>query len=366
MRMTSGAVATASKREKRAVISGASARSSSASSRSTLATAATAAFSWRVASMRQARRSSWPAARGARSGASAGGDASARVEPGDEDAEVLGDVRVGLEVRRPRPGDERGEAFGRRLVGVLAAGHEGLEHRDGGDAGVTRHDLGRAGEARHAGKRRLLRQVRGQLEVGVEAGLDPAIGLEQQPFAEDHRRVRLVAAERSLIGRGDGSGRGVVPQVGQAGRRRADQRGRRSRGLAVARHRREGPALRDRRRQRAPGPVALDGRAQPAAGRVERDRIPVRPVADTQVDEREHRGVREREGVRDAAPRSVSSPSRRTSARRRSPPGRGRGPPPRRPRGRPSPRRPGPSDAPAAPGSGRQMPVLIVMCLTVV
>ena len=359
-------MATASKREKRAVISGASARSSSASSRSTPATAATAAFSWRVASMRQARRSSWPAARGARSGASAGGDASAAWSPATR---IPRSSAMSVSASRSggrRPGDERGEAFGRRLVGVLAAGHEGLEHRDGGDARVARHDLGRAGEARHAGERRLLRQVRGQLEVGVEAGLDPAIGLEQQPFAEDHRRVRLVAAERSLIGRGDGSGRGVVPQVGQAGRRRADQRRRRSRGLAVARHRREGPAVRDRRGQRAPGPVALDGRAQPAAGRVERHRVPVRPVADTQVDEREHRGVRQREGVRDAAPRSASSPSRRTSARRRSSPDRGRGPPPRRPRGRSSPRRPGPSDAPAAPGSGRQMPVLIVMCLTVV
>ena len=300
MRITSGAVATASKREKRAVISGASARSSSASPRSTLATAATAAFSWRVASMRQARRSSCPAARGARSGASGGGDASAAWSPAtriprSSAMSVSASRSGGLE-----PAMQRGQALGDRLVRVLATGYERLEHRDGGDAGVTRDDLGRAGEARHAGECRLLREIRGQLEVGVEAGLDPSIGLQQQAVAEDHRRVRLVAAQRPLVGCGDGAQRDDVPQVGQAGRRRADQGGRRSGRLAVARHRGDGPALRDRRGQRAPGTVAFEGRAQGSAGRVEGHRIPVRPVAGMQIDEREHGRVRERERVRDA------------------------------------------------------------------
>ena len=81
MRITIGVVATASKRETRAAIAGASSRSSSAASRSTAATAGRARLSCRCASIRQARSSSRVASRGARSGASGGGVASAAWSP---------------------------------------------------------------------------------------------------------------------------------------------------------------------------------------------------------------------------------------------------------------------------------------------
>ena len=232
---------------------------------------------------------------------------------------------------------------------------------------VAGHDLGPAGEPRHAGERRLLRQVGGQLEVGVEAGLDPAIGLEQQPLAEDHRRVRLVAAERSLIGRGDGSGRGVVPQVGEAGRRPADQRRRRSRG---ARRRAASPRGSGRPRSPRPAPATSPSpstASRNAAAATRRTRIAYRSGAASptrDVDERERRVVDERERVRE--PRRGRDEPFATNQRRAAMSSRSRSRTAAATAARPivtTP--PGPSDG-RGPGSGRQMPVLIVMCLTVV
>ncbi len=78
---------------------------------------------------------------------------------------------------------------GDRLEGVGAVGHELLEHRDGGRLALPEHDLGEATEARHGRELGLLAEEGGHLEVGVEAGLEPSVGLEQQRVAEHDRRV---------------------------------------------------------------------------------------------------------------------------------------------------------------------------------
>ena len=229
------------------------------------------------------------------------------VEPGDQDPEVLGEVGRGIEVRRLRGGNQRREPLRGGLVRVGGVRDERLEHRDRRGPGVPRHDLGPAGQPRHARERRLLGQERGQLEVGVEARLDPAIGLEQQRVADHHRRVGLVAPQRPLDGGRDRAASPGVPQRREAGRGAAHEGGGRpGRRIVVAGHRGDRAALGDRGRQRPPGAIAFDGLAQAssiARGR-ERDRVAVGPVAAVarpaagEVDQREHgrRGQRERVG----------------------------------------------------------------------
>ena len=208
MRITIGVVATASNRDTRAAIADAS-RRSSAASRGRPPAVTAARLSCRCASFRHALSSSWVAGRGARSGASAGGVASAAWRPATS---VPRSAATSVAHRGRRPGgDQLREELGGALVDVLGVGDERLEHRDRRGPAVAGHDLGPAREARHARERRLLGQVGGQLEVRVEARLDPPVRLEQQPPADHHRGVRLVAAEGRLVGGRDG--RGLAPHV---------------------------------------------------------------------------------------------------------------------------------------------------------
>jgi hypothetical protein len=74
-------------------------------------------------------------------------------------------------------------------------GHERLQHRDGRDAAVARDGLCPARQPRDAREAGLLGEVRGELQVRVEARLDPPVPLEEQSLPQDDRRVRLVAAD---------------------------------------------------------------------------------------------------------------------------------------------------------------------------
>ena len=196
-------------------------------------------------------------------------------------------------------------------------------------------------------------EVGGQLEVRVEPRLDPPVRLEQQPPADHHRRVRLVAPERRLVGRRDGGGlRG--PHVREPGGRPAHQRrldlarrrlravvvlvaivARRLR-VAVPAHRRDRPPLRDRRRERAPGarrprpPRGPRRRARRTArGTGRRRRRAPRSARPPAPGRRRGRARTRAPGAGTTEPR----PSPRTSGARRGPAGRAPGPPRRSGRG---------------------------------
>ena len=129
------------------------ARSSRAASRSTAATAGRARLSCRCASCRHARSSSRVASRGARSGASGGGVASAAWRPATSVPEVRGDLGRPLEARGPGRRDEPGEELGGPLVRVRRRRRRtpGASRRSPTPL-VAGHDLRPAREARHAGE----------------------------------------------------------------------------------------------------------------------------------------------------------------------------------------------------------------------
>ena len=233
------------------------------------------------------------------------------------------------------------------LVHVLGAGDERLEHGDRGHAAVAGHGLGPARQPRHARERGLLGQVGGQLEVRVETRLDPPVRLEQQPPADHHRRVRLVAPEGRLVGRRDvdrpprptrprtrrTAGTPALPRPvpPTTPRRRRPSRlvARRLR-VAVPAHRRDRPSPprsppRARARPRRPrsprGPRRRAPRTARGTGRPRR-RAP--PSARRPAPGRRRRRVRTRApGAGTTGPR----PSPRTSGARRGPAGRAPGPP---------------------------------------
>ena len=111
------------------------------------------------------------------------------VQSGGQRAEVSDDLGRVLEAHlagRRQPGDEHPCD---RFEGVGAVGHELLEHRDGGRLALLEHDLGIATEAWHGRELGLLAEEGGHLEVRVEAGLEPSVGLQQQRVAEHDRRM---------------------------------------------------------------------------------------------------------------------------------------------------------------------------------
>ena len=112
--------------------------------------------------------------------------------------------------------------------------------------------LGRAGQRRDEPEPALLGQEGGQLEVRVETRLDPAIRLEQEPLAEDRRRVRLVGAER----RSPHVAISRAPPGANAG---SASPGRQT--SAPPASRAEDPAAGDRHGQRPPDAVARHGLA---------------------------------------------------------------------------------------------------------
>ena len=147
-----------------------------------------------------------------------------RVEPCDQRAEVLRHRGHRVQVGR-RPGTRRGPRGTRRgLVQVFRVRDERPEHGHRGGAAVAGDGLRPARQARDAGEPSLLREVRGELQVRVEAGLDPPVALEEQPVAQHDRGVELVAAEGALAGIGQVR-RGPRPRGREAGRGAADEGG---------------------------------------------------------------------------------------------------------------------------------------------
>ncbi len=198
-----------------------------------------------------------------------------RMEAGHEEAEVLGNPRDVLEVHElRRSGHERGEALGQGLVQVVRVRDKRLEHRHGGSTAVAGDGLRPACQRWDAGEPGLLGQEGRELEIRVEARLDPPVALEEQPPAQHDRGVRLVAAEGALRRQGQVRGRPVQaaasPGAGRhtsAASTRTDGRcpvGRPGRGTRVARERRYRAALRDRHGQLPPRTVAR-GRLADAA-----------------------------------------------------------------------------------------------------
>ena len=125
-----------------------------------------------------------------------------RVEPGDERPEVRGDLRRPLEAhgrRAPRRGP-RGTPRSSRTRPPRPRRTPGASRPS--TAPLSRVTTSAQPASRGTpGNRGLLGEVRGELEVRVEARLDPAVALEQQPVAQHDRGVRLVAPERALLRR---------------------------------------------------------------------------------------------------------------------------------------------------------------------
>ena len=350
--MTSGVEATASNRENRAVISDAASRSASATARSTVATAA-------MAEVQLAGRPSSPGAElivGRRAGRQVRRIGRRRgersVEPGHQRPQVLGDVGCPLEGLGARGRDEPppvARPSPRTRPGV---GDVRLQHRDGRDAVLAGDDLGPAGEAWHALECGVLAQVRGQLEVRVEARLEPSIGLEQQPLAEHRPTCSTGPARGPLIGGGDGAGSAASHRSARPGdgRQTSAAQRRRGRGPSPSRVMAAIVLPGDRARQGTPPAVAVGRLAEAAFRGREQDRVPVvrspRSPARTSTSasavgaQRER--VREARGRRDHALRRVPAAAARTSRSRSR------------------------TAASTAARSMRQMPVLIVMCFTTV
>ena len=140
-----------------------------------------------------------------------------------------------------------------------------------------RDDLRVPGQRRDRGEAGLLAQEGEQLELRVEPGLESPVRLQQHLLADDHRRVRLVGAERAL---GERSrcrrSRRARPRAARRGPRPAGRRGRprpvRAAGVGcrVAAECRHDPSVRHRDQQRPPGAVSGFGDPQRAAGQRER------------------------------------------------------------------------------------------------
>ena len=252
-----GAVASASNRDRRAAIDEASRRSAAAAAGSTIATASRARLSWRCASRRQAFSSSCVASRVREVRGIGRRSRERRVEPRDQRPDVRRHVRRPLQRHAARCRDEIREELRRPLVHVLGTRDEGLEHRHRGHAAVAGHGLRPAGEARDTGEPSLLREVGGQLQVRVQARLQPPVGLEQEATADDGRAVRRVPAQRLLVGTKELRD-GTLPRGPEPWRRPADQRRIGRARLSIARQGADGPTLRDDGREGAPGPVARD------------------------------------------------------------------------------------------------------------
>jgi hypothetical protein len=197
------------------------------------------------------------------------------VEPGCQRADVGRDLRRVLDAHDARREEPLGERLGDRFVAILAIGDVRLEHRHRRRAGRARDDLGVAGQGRHRREARLLAEERDELEVGVQAGLDPAVRLEQQLVSEHDARIRLVHAERSLVQALDRH-RATWLEVAHRERGATDQ-GRRNLGdgLRSARQRRDRPSFGDGDGQRPQRAVALQRDPQSAIDADQRDQVGV-------------------------------------------------------------------------------------------
>jgi hypothetical protein len=125
---------------------------------------------------------------------------------------------LGGEFDADLPGGQQpaGQRFGDRLVRVDPVGHEGLDDGHGRGTGRGRDDLRVAGQRRDGGKPRDFGQEGDELELGIEAGLEPPVALDQQALADDHGGVRLIRAERALgqASHDVGATRGEIRQGG--------------------------------------------------------------------------------------------------------------------------------------------------------
>ena len=136
-----------------------------------------------------------------------------------------------------------------------------------------RHDLGKARQRRNSGEPRLLGQEGDQLELRVQPGFETPVGLDEDPFADNDRGVRLVGAERALVELAHRAGPARYQpdqrRPGPANECRRD--GSRAAARAVRRRgdARDRPPVGDRGQQGAPRPVAVPGRAQWVPGQGE-------------------------------------------------------------------------------------------------
>jgi hypothetical protein len=78
---------------------------------------------------------------------------------------------------------------------VARIGHELVRDRERGQGAVGREVLEGAGQAGRVGKGHALAQVAGDLQLGIDAGDEPAEVLDDERVAEGHRRVALLAGE---------------------------------------------------------------------------------------------------------------------------------------------------------------------------
>ena len=142
-----------------------------------------------------------------------------------------------------------------------------------GHAAVAGHGLRPAGEARDTGEPCLLREVGGQLQVRVQARLQPPVGLEQEAAADDGRACSTGPGPAASRRPPTSSRDGTLPCVPEPWRRPADQRriGRARR--SVARQGADGATLRDRGREGTPGAVTLDRLAYDAVANHEQDGV---------------------------------------------------------------------------------------------
>ena len=217
-----------------------------------------------------------------------------------------------------------------RLVGVRAVGDERLGDGDRGRPGRRRDHLRVPGERRDRGKAGFLAQEGDQLQLRVQPGLEAPVRLEQDRLADDHRRVRLVGAERPLRERRDRRDGTREPASCQHRRRAADQhradrprsgpRGPRTGSASrIPRDRRDRPSLGNRSQQGPPRPVLA--RFRPAATGARSARTctaaPTRRPARSTRDRQHVTGRRvQHERILELDRRGPSDPWRRTSARR--------------------------------------------------
>jgi hypothetical protein len=184
------------------------------------------------------------------------------VQSGGQRPEIRGDLGRVLDTDLARHEQPGGQRLGDRLVRVGGIGDEGLghRHREGAVPGVDQ--LREAGQRRDRRESGLLGQECGHLQVGVEAGLEPAERLEQNPLAEHDRGVALVRAEFPFRAR-----------VIRAHRDRGTADEHRGGGGRRVRFVREGghhPAVRHRDRERAPRAIAGHRFPERVAGQGER------------------------------------------------------------------------------------------------
>ncbi len=112
----------------------------------------------------------------------------------------LRDQGIARGIGRPRStgGDPRAQRAHHVLPAVPHVDHELLQHGERG-AAVRALVLAPAGQARHVAEPRPDGEEARDLDVGIQAGLRPAQGLEHEPGPQHHRGVALLT--RMAVGR---------------------------------------------------------------------------------------------------------------------------------------------------------------------